>query len=88
MFLQNNTTTTLKMSHKHSYSVLAQRFASVFIRSCCILLIMNKARIKYSKQMLEKVFVDLFDQVQENSSNCMNKLEFRKWSSFGISAED
>ena len=38
--------------------------------------------------MLEKVFVDLFDQVQENSSNCMNKLEFRKWSSFGISAED
>ena len=31
MFLQNNTTTTLKMSHKHFYSVLAQRFASVFI---------------------------------------------------------
>ena len=34
--------------------------------------------------MLETVFVDLFDQVQENSSNCMNKLEFRKWSSLGF----
>ena len=31
MFLQNNTTTTHKMSHKHFHSVLAQRFASVFI---------------------------------------------------------
>ena len=55
--------------------------------SRCILPMMNKAR-KFNFYSVEKVFVDLLDQVQENSSNCMNKLECGKWSSFENSVED
>ena len=75
----------LQGSQTFSTQVLAQRFASVFI---LLYFTFNEQSTKIQSKCFEKIFVDLLDQVQENSSNCMNKLECRKWSSFEISAED
>ena len=65
---------------------MAQRFASVFIP---LYFTYNEQNTKIqSKYSVEKILVDLLDQVQENSLNCMNKLECRKWSCFENSVED
>ena len=75
----------LQGSQTFSTQVLAQRFASVFI---LLYFTFNEQSTKIQSKCFEKIFVDLLDQVQENSSNCMNKLECRKWSSFENSVED
>ena len=75
----------LQGSQTFSTQVLAQRFASVFI---LLYFTFNEQSTKIQSKCFEKIFVDLLDQVQENSSNCMNKLECGKWSSFENSVED
>ena len=73
MFLQNNTTTTHKMSHEHFPLSSGSEIHKCF-HPVVFLITFNEQSTKIQSKCFEKIFVDLLDQVQENSSNCMNNL--------------